>query len=63
MVDQIRFFAGCTCAGGESEYMRGFTSSIRRARGPVGQVAPWNYPMMMAVWKFAQQWPQATPSY
>ncbi len=34
--------------------MRGFTSSIRREpRGPVGQVAPWNYPMMMAVWKFA----------
>ena len=45
-----------TGAGGEAagEYMRGFTSSIRREpRGPVGQVAPWNYPMMMAVWKFA----------
>ena len=36
------------------EYMRGFTSSIRREPvGPVAQVAPWNYPMMMAVWKFA----------
>ena len=36
------------------EYMRGFTSSIRREPiGPVGQVAPWNYPMMMSVWKFA----------
>ena len=34
--------------------MRGFTSSIRREPvGPVGQVAPWNYPMMMSVWKFA----------
>ncbi len=57
MVDQIRFFAGAArvlegrAAG---EYMRGFTSYIRREpRGPVGQVAPWNYPMMMAVWKFA----------
>ena len=34
--------------------MRGFTSSIRREPvGPVAQVAPWNYPMMMSVWKFA----------
>ncbi|KAA6213694.1 gamma-aminobutyraldehyde dehydrogenase [Streptomyces albofaciens JCM 4342] len=57
MVDQIRFFAGAArmlegrAAG---EYMDGFTSIIRRE--PVGvcaQVAPWNYPMMMAVWKFA----------
>ena len=57
MLDQIRFFAGAarvlegTSAG---EYMRGYTSSVRREpRGPVAQVAPWNYPMMMAVWKFA----------
>ncbi|GGO93686.1 gamma-aminobutyraldehyde dehydrogenase [Wenjunlia tyrosinilytica] len=57
MVDQIRFFAGAArvlegkAAG---EYMEGLTSIIRRE--PVGvcaQVAPWNYPMMMAVWKFA----------
>ncbi|MER5641563.1 gamma-aminobutyraldehyde dehydrogenase [Kitasatospora sp. NPDC002227] len=57
MVDQIRFFAGAArllegkAAG---EYMDGMTSIIRRE--PVGvcaQVAPWNYPMMMAVWKFA----------
>ena len=57
MVDQIRFFAGAArVLEGKSsgEYMRDFTSSIRREPvGPVGQVAPWNYPMMMAVWKFA----------
>ena len=57
MVDQIRFFAGAArMLEGRSagEYMEGFTSIIRRE--PVGvcaQVAPWNYPMMMAVWKFA----------
>jgi len=56
-VDQIRFFAGAArvlegrAAG---EYMAGHTSMIRRE--PVGvcaQVTPWNYPLMMAVWKFA----------
>nr|WP_202450416.1 gamma-aminobutyraldehyde dehydrogenase [Streptomyces sp. SID4917] len=57
MVDQIRFFAGAArMLEGRSagEYMEGFTSIVRRE--PVGvcaQVAPWNYPMMMAVWKFA----------
>jgi betaine-aldehyde dehydrogenase len=57
MVDQIRFFAGaCRNLEGRSaaEYMAGFTSMIRRE--PIGvcaQVTPWNYPMMMAVWKFA----------
>ncbi|MFD9847486.1 gamma-aminobutyraldehyde dehydrogenase [Streptomyces parvus] len=57
MVDQIRFFAGAArLLEGKSagEYMEGMTSIIRRE--PVGvcaQVAPWNYPMMMAVWKFA----------
>jgi betaine-aldehyde dehydrogenase len=36
------------------EYMRGYSSSIRREPlGVIGSVAPWNYPMMMAVWKFA----------
>ena len=57
MVDQIRFFAGAArvldgrAAG---EYMAGHTSFIRREPvGIVGQVTPWNYPMMMAVWKFA----------
>jgi len=57
LVDEIRFFAGAartlqgTAAG---EYLAGHTSFIRRE--PVGvcaQVTPWNYPMMMAVWKFA----------
>jgi betaine-aldehyde dehydrogenase len=56
-VDQIRFFAGAArvlegkAAG---EYMAGHTSFVRRE--PVGvcaQVTPWNYPMMMAVWKWA----------
>ena len=57
MVDQIRFFAGAArMLEGRSagEYMEGLTSMVRRE--PVGvcaQVAPWNYPMMMAVWKFA----------
>jgi betaine-aldehyde dehydrogenase len=57
MVDQIRFFAGAArILEGKSagEYMKGFTSMIRRE--PVGvcaQVTPWNYPMMMAVWKWA----------
>jgi betaine-aldehyde dehydrogenase len=57
MVDQIRFFAGAArilegrAAG---EYMRGHTSMIRREPiGVVAQVTPWNYPMMMAVWKWA----------
>jgi betaine-aldehyde dehydrogenase len=57
MVDQIRFFAGAARVlegRASGEYMRGFTSSVRREPvGPVAQVAPWNYPMMMAVWKFA----------
>ncbi|MCZ7416250.1 MULTISPECIES: gamma-aminobutyraldehyde dehydrogenase [unclassified Streptomyces] len=57
MLDQIRFFAGAArMLEGKSagEYMEGMTSFVRRE--PVGvcaQVAPWNYPMMMAVWKFA----------
>jgi len=57
MLDQIRFFAGAArMLEGRSagEYMEGLTSIVRRE--PIGvcaQVAPWNYPMMMAVWKFA----------
>jgi betaine-aldehyde dehydrogenase len=57
MVDQIRFYAGAArLLEGRSagEYMSGFTSYVRRE--PIGvcaQVTPWNYPMMMAVWKFA----------
>jgi len=57
MADQIRFFAGAArLLEGRSagEYMSGFTSFIRRE--PVGvcaAVTPWNYPLMMAVWKWA----------
>jgi betaine-aldehyde dehydrogenase len=57
MVDQIRFFAGAArVLEGKSagEYMRGFTSFVRRE--PVGicaAVTPWNYPAMMGVWKWA----------
>ncbi|MCF7520779.1 gamma-aminobutyraldehyde dehydrogenase [Neisseria sp. ZJ106] len=55
--DQIRFLAGAArCLEGKStgEYLAGTTSSIRREPlGVVGQVTPWNYPLMMAVWKIA----------
>src|SRR5215208_7231406 len=55
--DNIRFFAGAArVLEGKSagEYMRGYTSMIRREPlGIVGGIAPWNYPLMMAVWKFA----------
>src|SRR6266568_1553044 len=57
LVDELRFFAGAArIAHGTSagEYLAGHTSVLRRE--PVGvcaQVTPWNYPMMMAVWKFA----------
>jgi len=57
MIDQIRFFAGAARnleGRSAGEYMRGMTSFIRRE--PIGvcaQVTPWNYPMMMAVWKWA----------
>lgn len=57
MVDQLRFFAGaarCLDAPAAAEYMAGHTSFVRREPlGVIAQVAPWNYPMMMAVWKFA----------
>src|SRR5438876_6181898 len=56
-VDNIRFFAGAArVLEGKSagEYMRGYTSWLRREPiGVVGGIAPWNYPLMMAVWKFA----------
>jgi 1-pyrroline dehydrogenase len=55
--DNIRFFAGAarTLEGrATGEYMRGYTSMIRREPvGIVGQISPWNYPLMMAVWKIA----------
>ena len=56
-VDNIRFFAGAArVLEGRSagEYMRGYTSIIRREPlGIVAGIAPWNYPLMMAVWKFS----------
>src|SRR5271165_2368961 len=56
MVDNLRFFAGAArCLEGRAagEYMEGYTSFTRReAVGVIGQVTPWNYPLMMAIWKF-----------
>ena len=56
-VDQIRFFAGAARnleGRATAEYTRDHTSSIRREPiGVIGQVTPWNYPLNMAVWKFA----------
>jgi 1-pyrroline dehydrogenase len=55
--DNLRFFAGAArILEGRSagEYMQGYTSMIRREPlGIVGGIAPWNYPLMMAVWKLA----------
>jgi betaine-aldehyde dehydrogenase len=55
IVDNLRFFAGAarTPEGRSAgEYMAGFTSIIRREPiGVAGLIAPWNYPLMMAVWK------------
>ncbi|MDZ4827055.1 MAG: aminobutyraldehyde dehydrogenase [Actinomycetota bacterium] len=56
-VDQIRFFAGAARmleGRGAGEYMAGHTSYVRREPlGVCAQVSPWNYPLMMAVWKVA----------
>ncbi len=55
MVDNLRFFAGAArCLEGKAagEYVEGYTSFVRREPvGVVGQIAPWNYPLMMAIWK------------
>jgi 1-pyrroline dehydrogenase len=55
--DCLRFFAGAARileGRATGEYMRGYTSMIRREPyGVVGQIAPWNYPLMMGVWKIA----------
>ncbi|WP_433364138.1 aldehyde dehydrogenase family protein [Actinoplanes sp. CA-142083] len=56
-VDPLRFFAGAarTMPGAPAgEYLEGFTSMLRRE--PIGvcaQIVPWNYPLMMAIWKVA----------
>jgi len=56
-IDQLRFFAGAARVlhgMASAEYEAGFTSSIRREPvGVVSQVTPWNYPLMMAIWKIA----------
>jgi len=55
IADCLRFFAGAArCLEGKAagEYLPDLTSIIRReAVGVVGQIAPWNYPLMMAAWK------------
>jgi betaine-aldehyde dehydrogenase len=57
MADQIWLFAGAArmlAARSAGEYLAGYTSFVRRE--PIGvcaAVTPWNYPMMMAVWKWA----------
>jgi betaine-aldehyde dehydrogenase len=55
MVDNLRFFAGAarTMSGSSAgEYAEGRTSIVRREPiGVVGQITPWNYPLMMAIWK------------
>jgi aminobutyraldehyde dehydrogenase len=57
IVDCFRFFAGaarCLPGSAAGEYLRGFTSMIRRDPvGVVASIAPWNYPLMMAAWKLA----------
>ena len=57
LVDQIRFFAGAARlleGRATAEYLHGFSSSVRREPvGVVGSIVPWNYPLMMATWKFA----------
>jgi len=57
MADNLRFFAGAarTMEGrAAGEYMEARTSFIRREPlGVVGQITPWNYPLMMAIWKIA----------
>jgi 1-pyrroline dehydrogenase len=53
--DNLRFFAGAARVpdgAATGEYLRGYTSMIRREPvGVVGLIAPWNYPLMMAAWK------------
>jgi betaine-aldehyde dehydrogenase len=54
-IDNLRFFAGAardTHGSHAGEFMAGYTSIYRREPvGVVGQITPWNYPLMMAAWK------------
>ncbi|UDY23295.1 gamma-aminobutyraldehyde dehydrogenase [Nocardioides sp. Kera G14] len=56
-IDQLRYFAGLARSlegAAAGEYLTGHTSYVRREPvGVIGQVAPWNYPFMMAIWKIA----------
>jgi betaine-aldehyde dehydrogenase len=56
-IDNLRFFAGIARENGghhAGEYAEGYTSIYRREPvGVVGQIAPWNYPLLMAIWKIA----------
>jgi len=53
--DNLRFFASAArCLEGRAagEYLEGYTSYVRREPvGVIGQIAPWNYPLLMAIWK------------
>jgi 1-pyrroline dehydrogenase len=55
--DNLRFFAGAARVlegKASGEYMKGYTSWVRREPiGIVGGITPWNYPLMMAIWKVA----------
>jgi len=55
-VDNLRFFSAAardTHGNSAGEYAKGFTSIYRKEPvGVVGQIAPWNYPLMMGIWKF-----------
>jgi len=57
MADNLRYFAGAARnmeGRATGEYLEGYTSWIRREPiGVVGQITPWNYPIMMAIWKIA----------
>ncbi|MFD7939464.1 aminobutyraldehyde dehydrogenase [Streptomyces sp. NPDC059755] len=57
IIDQLRFFAGAARmleGRAAAEYVRGHTSMIRREPvGVIASIAPWNYPLMTAVWKLA----------
>jgi acyl-CoA reductase-like NAD-dependent aldehyde dehydrogenase len=62
--DNLRFFAGAARQlEGKSagEYIQGYTSIVRREPlGIVGGVCPWNYPLLMAVWKMGRRWRPGT---
>jgi betaine-aldehyde dehydrogenase len=55
LIDNLRFFAAAArnVSGSHAgEFLAGYTSMFRREPvGVVGQIVPWNYPLMMAIWK------------